>query len=149
MKKFDFRLEPLLKFRKLHEENAQTKAAQATGAYLKELEAETRLREQLQTAFVSFRDSQLSGMTIDNLKSFSWFIDKINGDLLNQMEKVRLAEAKRLDALKELEEAVKNRKLVDKLKERRWQEYQLELLNAEQKVLDEIGTQQYYKMQAR
>ena len=149
MKKFEFRLEPLLKFRKLQEENAQTKAAQANNVYLEEVEIEKQLKEKLQTVFDSFRNSQLTGMTVDQLKRFSCFIDKFNGDLARQTENVRIAEMKRREALQELEEAVKNRKLVDKLKERRFQEYQFDLLNAEQKMLDEIGTQQYYKMQAR
>lgn len=145
MKKFTFHLETLLKVRLMKEEEMQIKLAQASQLYIKEKEYEEILLVRYQETTQNFRDKQQDVLTIETLKSFQYFLDKIKGDLFLQAKRVEDAAEHKAQALKELEEAIKSRKLVDKLKEKKWQQYQEQVLREEQSFLDELGTQMYAK----
>lgn len=145
MKKFTFRLETLLKVRVMQEEEAQLKLAQATHLYLVEKEKEDSLLLSKEKTVSEFRNKQHEVLTVETLKNYHYFIDKIKEELFSQCQKTQKAAEDRLNCLKNLEEAVKNRQLVEKLKEKQWQEYQEQTLREEQIFLDELGVQAYIK----
>lgn len=145
MKKFTFRLETLLKVRLMQEEEAQLKLAQATHLYLVEKEKEASLILTKEKTVTEFCNKQHEVLTVETLKNYRYYIDKIKEELFSQCQKTQMAAENRLTCLKELEEAMKNRQLVEKLKEKQWQEYQEQILREEQIFLDELGVQAYIK----
>lgn len=143
MHPFRFRLETLLKFRKMQKEQAQIKYMQAVNKTNLERErlqlAQDRLRHSLQ----EFKESQQSLVNVEMFKLYQYYFDKIKEDIKNQQVTVQLAVQEQEQALKVLEEALKQVSLVEKFKERRLEQYHLEVLAEEQKQLDEIGLQLY------
>jgi flagellar FliJ protein len=145
MKKFRFRLETLLKFRKMEEEQAQIKMAEANLRLIKEQELLDQFNHILATSLTLLTQEQTGSPTVETLKTFSYYIDKIKRDIINQQAQVVKAETYRHECLTVLEAAVKQRKLVDNLREKRLEQYKAELLQDEQKVLDELGTQTFMR----
>lgn len=145
MKRFQFRLETLLKFRKMEEEQAQIKLTEANIRLYKEQELLQQLQNQLTACLELLSREQTASPTIETLKTFSYYIDKTKRDIVGQQEQIVKAEAHRQECLAVLEEAVKQRKLVDNLREKRLEQYNREVLQEEQKVLDELGTQAFMR----
>ncbi|WP_371371260.1 flagellar export protein FliJ [Sporomusa aerivorans] len=145
MKKFHFRLETLLKFRKMQEEQAQIKLAEANTRLQQEKAILADFEAQLLNTLVLLGKEQETSLTIDTLKSYSLYIDKIKRDIATQQERVEKAVAEHQECLRAMEFAMKQRKLVDNLKDKRLQQYNEELLQEEQKILDELGTQAFMR----
>ncbi|SMC65971.1 flagellar export protein FliJ [Sporomusa malonica] len=145
MKKFRFRLETLLRFRKMQEEQAQIKLAEAATQLHKQQEFLNLLQNQLASNIDLLSREQAASPTIETLKTFSYYIDKIKRDITKQQEQVDKADSYRQECLVELESAIKQRKLVDNLREKRLEQYHNELLQEEQKILDELGTQAFVR----
>jgi flagellar FliJ protein len=145
VKKFTFRLDTLLKVRLMQEEEAQLKLTQATQLYLVEKEKEDSLILTKEKTVSEFCNKQHEVLTVETLKYYRYYIDKIREELFSQCQKTQKAAEDRLYCLKKLEEAMKNRELVEKLKEKQWQEYQEQALREEQFFLDELGVQAYSK----
>lgn len=143
MQRFTFRLDALRKFRKMKKEQAQSQYALAALQYHKEVQLFTRLEQELSQSQTLFCQQQCQKVTVELFKSFYNYIDKINKDVLQQKEHVAAAEEKRRECLQIFEEAAKNYEAVEKLREKRFQQYQIAALQEEQKYLDEIGAQQY------
>lgn len=145
MKKFRFRLETLLKFRKMEEEQAQIKMTEANIRLYKEKELLNQFQDRLVSTLDLLSKEQSGSLTVEILKTFSYYIDKIKRDIILQREQVAKAEDYRQECLTQLEDAMKQRKLVDNLREKRLDQYNIELLQEEQKVLDELGTQAFMR----
>ncbi|CVK17656.1 flagellar export protein FliJ [Sporomusa sphaeroides] len=145
MKKFRFRLETLLKFRKMQEEQAQIKLAEAADRLRKAQELLNDLQNTLALNLDRLNDEQAGQPTIEKLKTFSYYIDKIKSEIIAQREQVAKATEYRQECLTLLEAAIQQRKLVDNLRKKRLEQYNNELLQEEQKILDELGTQAFMR----
>lgn len=145
MKSFKFRLETLLKFRKMQKEQAQISFWQATNQFRMAKEKLTRLEEKLLENINLLRTFQQDVLPVETFKTFQYYFDKIKKEIQQQEENVRLADEYRKKCLKILEEAVKSHKAVEKFREKKVQDYQAALLKEEQKMLDEIGLQLYVR----
>lgn len=143
MRPFQFRLETLLKFRRLREEQAQLRLAEATAALEAEKERLAALQEEATALVADYRRTQAEPVTVATLKVFRDYNDKLKGDISHQHIRVDAAAQKRQECLTTLEEAAKARKLVEKLREKRLAQYQAEALLEEQKLLDELGVQAF------
>lgn len=145
MKKFQFRLDTLLKFRKMQKEEAQLKFAQAANQLKVEQEHLSKIENNLEQSVNLFRNCQSEVLTVDKLKSFHNYFDKIREDIKIQVDCVNKAELLRVECLKVLESAVKNYEAVGNLRAKRLLQYQAEVLSEEQKILDELGLQNYVR----
>ena len=118
MHKFQFRLETLLKFRKMKEDQALVLFAEATK---KLQEAELKLQtinEQKNQAIHYYRTCQQKVLTVEMLKLVRNYVDKLDRDLQWQQEQLEQAVIWRKECMQQLEDAMKQRKLIDKLKNR-------------------------------
>jgi len=146
MKKFRFRLETLLNFRKMHEEKAQMKLAEAANCLRKEQELLNLFQFQLLSNLELLGLEHSGGNpTVETLKLFSDYVDKIKRKITDQQQIMAKAALYRDECLAELEHAIKQRKLVDNLKEKQLEHYHYDFLQEEQKILDELGTQAYMR----
>lgn len=145
MQSFKFSLEALLNFRKMRKEQVQIIFWQATNQYSIEKEKLTGMKGKLLENLSLLRTLQQQPLSIEKFQSFQYYFDKIKKDISKQQECVMRAEEYRQQCLHDLEEAVKNHKLVEKFREKKFQNYQVEVIKEEQKMLDEIGLQLYVR----
>lgn len=145
VKRFQFRLEPLLGYRKMLKEQAQLELAKATDEMKQEQRCLADLKCQQADAMALFRKTQSKTVSIDELKSFHYFFDRKRKDICLQNERLEQAAEKRTKCIRILEEAAKNCEVVERLKTKRLAEFKTEVLSEEQKFLDEIGTQNFVR----
>lgn len=143
MRKFQFRLQTLLKLRQIQEKQAKVALAEATNRFISEKQILQEIEKNLDESFELFRQEQKQNVTVDILKMFHNYFDKMKEDINQHRQAVAVAEQNRLKCLQALETAMQNRQLVEKFHEKRLGEYSIELLQEEQKLLDEIGLQIY------
>lgn len=145
MKKFEFRLEALLRYRQMQKEQAQLKFAEVSQKLREEQEKLVRLEYALNENITAFCNSQTKNLTIDLFRSYQDYFDKIRESIKIQSARVEEASVIQQGCLNELQNAVKNCEAVEKLKVKRFLQYQITALNEEQKFLDEIGLQNFVR----
>ena len=143
MKPFRFRLETLLDFRKIQQEQAQLVFLKANDQLRREKELLVEFEEKLAENVQLLRVSQQQSLSVEKLKFFQYYFDKINKDIVKQKECIVQATTYCQECLQNLAEAEKNHKIVEKFREKKLQHYQNEAIIEEQKLLDEIGLQIY------
>lgn len=143
MKPFRFRLETLLEFRESQKEQAQIAFLQATNRLRVEKEVLAQLENQFADHIALFHNRQQQALSIEIFKSFQHYFDKISEDIIVQKRCVTAADEYRQECLQRFMEAEKSHKAVEKFREKKFHHYQTEMMNEEQKLLDEIGLQIY------
>ena len=143
MKKFKFQLETLLRVTRRKKDDAEREFAAAS----RRLE---EAREGLQTLLAEMQKGQQDydalsqegvRVTVGRLMAFNSFFAWKREQIEMQQGIVLQMKGEKQKKLKALMEIMSYLKSIEQLKERRWQEYQAEALQEEQKMLDEIGLQ--------
>jgi flagellar FliJ protein len=148
MKPFKFRLQKLLEFREMEEEQNQLAFGRVQAEYKFALDELQRLIQQRDTAVDLFCKKQKNGLKIEEFKLFQNYFDKFNEDIQNQRQKIEKIQAILHEKQKLLIEAVQKRKIVEKFKEKRFNQYYSQQLQDEQKMIDEVGTQAFVRKKA-
>jgi flagellar FliJ protein len=129
----------------MQKEQAQITFWQATNQFRIEKEELSRLQGKLLENISLLRTFQQQLLSIETFKSFQFYFDKMKKEIHKQEDAVRRADEYKQQCLNILEEAVRNHKVVEKFREKKFQNYQVELIREEQKMLDEIGLQLYVR----
>ena len=143
MKKFRFQLETLLKVTRMKKEEAEVAFAEA----VRRLEAarayQRQLLEEMAQGQRDYEELSKTGtrIKIGRLMSFNQFFGWKRQQIEDQQQVILHANAERQKRLKVLMEHMSALKSIEKLKEKRLAEYKAEVLQEEQKMLDEIGLQ--------
>lgn len=147
MKKFRFKLETLLKVTRMNKEKAQVALATATKeveearavlqVYLQEMAQGHRYYDELTGEGKTISLGRL--MTFNNF--FNWKREQIEAQQHTIMEK----QAVRQQKMHELIAVMNKLKSIEQLREKRLQQYMSEALQEEQKQLDEIGGQLFFR----
>ena len=145
MQKFRFKLQRLLDFRKIREEQAEAEFAKATRVFLHEKERLRQLETNLSDTFDRLKQEQEKHSSLLTLKLFQDYIDTTREGIKLQAVKVAAAADRRQQCLRKLEEAARKRKGVESLKEKKLQQYHEEALREEQAFLDELSGQRYIR----
>lgn len=144
---FKFRLQPLLEYRKLQEENAQQEFA----LKLRELENEKKALASIagERAVLARRFMQLSAgkseMKADDLANLTSRLELLRLRQIRQenivIEKDREKEISRISML----DTMRNKRIMELLRERHLGNYRLELKRRETRMLDEYGIRGYVR----
>ena len=149
MKKFRFKLETLLKVTRMNKEQAQVALAMAT----REVEeARAQLSVYLQEMAQGHKDyAELTGagktISLGRLMTFNSFFNWKREQIESQQRVIMEKQAVRQKKMHELVAVMNKLKSIEQLKEKRLQQYMAEALQEEQKQLDEIGGQLYFRNQ--
>jgi flagellar FliJ protein len=138
MRRFRFGLEPLLRLRRLREEQAEIALAVAQRRRGEEL---TRARE-LSDELTRGREGGAAGtgpLDLAALLSASERCDAIETALRRQEGRIAEAEVAVRAAAERLRECRLAREPLEQLRERRWEEYRRMMVSEEQQVLDEAA----------
>ncbi|MBS5793567.1 MAG: flagellar export protein FliJ [Clostridiales bacterium] len=145
MAKFIFNMQGLLNIKEKLEEQTKTEYGKALAKLEQEKSILLNLKNKKQENILSFRESINKGVKpnyIDNINKYISFIDKKVEEQMQNINKAKeIVEEKRLALL----EAMKERKVLETLKEKEKENYFKEELKNEQKIIDEIVSYKYNK----
>jgi flagellar FliJ protein len=138
MKRFRFRLEKVLSFRKHREREWELKLADITG---KCLLLENAIRRCETSILSSFDDRRAGEGALDAVQfmQYELYMARMKQEIRKHREDLVVRHREREEIRKGYLEAAKKRKVLDKLKERRGQEYYLAAKREEFNVMDEIN----------
>lgn len=145
MAKFIFNMQGLLNIKEKLEEQSKTEYGKALSKLEQEKNILLNLENKKQENILSFRESINKGVKpnyIDNINKYISLIDKkIEEQIQNINKSKEIVEEKRLALL----EAMKEKKVLEALKEKEKENYFREELRKEQKIIDEIVSYKYNK----
>jgi len=136
MRKFEFRLQPVLQHRKKREDEALGAQARAQREYRDRLAEMRRTAERLEAAMTVRGRGRLHPGEEFHLTLYRGLLADA---LERQEEEVRRAEARVQRLRQEALAARRERMKLEHVRERQWEEFCLEEARAEQKELDEQG----------
>jgi flagellar protein FliJ len=143
MKKFNYRLERILQYKLQVEEQRRRELTER----IDELNIQNNLLIKLtrdRESYLSKYSAQFRGhIDVTILKNTRRYLDKLHRELVLQAKKVIEAEKKVEKVRAVLLEAMKDRKKYENLKARKLKSYTKEINLAEQKTLDEFGSQAF------
>ncbi len=145
MQRFHFKLQKLLEYRKIREEQAQAEFAKATRVFLLEKEKMQQMEATLVKTFDLLKAEQGKPSSLLMLKMFQDYIDRTREGIRLQAVKVAAAADRRQSCLRLFEEASRKRKVVDNLRAKKLEQYQAEVLHEEQSFLDDLAGQRYIR----
>jgi flagellar FliJ protein len=136
MKAFSFGLEKVLNLRKFHEDEAKIELGRAIGVLA---DLESRLfavgRERARASAAQFA----TGNDALVMQQYMFYITRLDNLTEELLSEITLAEMKVEEAREAFLEASKERKVLDKLKDKRQNEYRKFVLTEETKTLDDIS----------
>ena len=147
MKKFKFQLETLLKVTKRKKEDAELKFAEVS----RRLEEEQRkleiLLQEMKQGQIEYAELTGEGkkVTIGVIMTYNAFFNWKRQQIEEQQRTILKTNNEKQKRLKELMKLMTYLKSIEQLKEKRFREYNEEVLFEEQKMLDEIGLQLYVR----
>jgi flagellar FliJ protein len=143
--KFKYDLETVLKVRGIKETKEKEKFADRQREYMTEKEKEELLEAQKESRTEELKGIMKKGPISDFAKILrrKAHLGKLKEDLDSQVEKVIDASAKLEDQRSKLIESMKDRKLIEKHKEHRFDDYKKLMQDLEIKFLDEIATERF------
>lgn len=138
MHKFDFRLEPVLKYRELVEEQAAAGKAKAQEEYHRHYEYLCRAKSDLANA--SLDNRALDPFDMFNRLAYCEYMT----EEVKKREKVVNQSRRVLDQCRRnLIKAMQDRSVIEKLKDKHIKNQQLTVKHIEQKETDEVALKQY------
>ena len=145
MAKFVFNMQGLLNIKEKLEEQSKTEYGKALNKLEEEKNILLNLENSKKQNIVSFREIINKGVKPNYIKNINQFISLIDKKIEQQVENINKAEEiveqKRLVLLN----AMKERKVLEALKEKEMENYFREELKKEQKIIDEIVSYKYNK----
>lgn len=141
-KRFKYNLEKVLHYRGIKEKQEQDKFAKAEEKFKEEREKEVELKDFQQEKYSELRESMSGGHTLDfaNLNMRRAHLENLK-EKVTEQEKVREeAEEKKDEQREVLIGAVKDRKILDKDKEKKNVQWKDIMKKEETKFLDDVAT---------
>lgn len=145
MKKFIYPLQSVLNLKEKLESQEKVLFQSAMSELRKEQEALEQLEQRKEDYEERLRDSVSAKLNLTTVKTNKEAIEILQEMIHQQTGRVRRAERHAEVARKRLEEAMKDRKTLEKLKEDAFAEYKKEYEKEEQKEIDELVSFRYEK----
>ena len=134
MKKFKFSLEKVLKIREFEEKEAQIELGKAL-AVVNDLNAQLKY---IAEERIKSNESRANSSDLSFLMAVENYINGLDYKKEQLLEQLAQAQLVVEEKQKIMIEAMQKRKALDKLKENQFKDYKKELLQEEEKILDEI-----------
>jgi len=145
MKKYRFKLESVLRYRRSIEDQNRQKLA---GIKLEDKTERNRLedyQEAQEKGRTEFLHTRMNGITASQITLYTVYLGDLEEKILSQKSKLEEISTRMEAARRDLLEASKERKMLEKLREKKLQQYLRQLTRAEQSFLDEVSANQYFR----
>lgn len=137
MARFNFRLQPLLSVKSQQEDNQKNELGKAMRKLEKEEATLRRLQDEEAKLINEFNEKSKKS-TVEKLVKFNVYLSFLNSKIKQQKENVNCA-VRNVDKVREeLIRIVKERKILDNLRDRKYEQFLSEEQRTEQKLIDEI-----------
>jgi len=143
VKQFNFRLEPVLAYRRLIENGEEEKLRGIQAAILKTQQTREDLGTQIELCGRNLEERSQGTIDMDEIRTVTRYLDRLREELVRTSQTLQRLEQDRKAQLATLLEARKDREVVEKLKEDRLSDYKKETKAIEQKMLDELSVTQF------
>lgn len=147
MKNFKFKLQTVLSYREKKEDTLKKELASLRAKYEKEKQILHALIEKLEEKQEELRAKQLQDLDIDEVSLYCTYLFKLRKDILLQAVKVEELFSQVCTKREELVEASKDKRIMEKLRDKQYEEFQQILLKSEQILIDEIATSRHKRKQ--
>ena len=146
MKKFRFQLETLLKVTRMKKDEAEVRFAEASRLLEEQKKQLTLLLEEMQQGQRDYENlTQAKHITVGTLMTYNSFFAWKRDQIEMQQQAILQSRQNKQQSLRELMQVMNKLKSIEQLKEKRLRQYKEEMLQDEQKLLDEIGIQLYMR----
>lgn len=139
----NFTLEPVLRHRKLTEENLQKELAVLNKLLLAEQLKLKDHRKNRSALLGQLEQKQSHGVAISEISLYVRFIEQLSGNMTKQEETVRIVQEQVDNKRQELIEVTKKKKILERLKEKTLRAYEQILRKKEEDFLNEVGINQF------
>lgn len=144
MAKFRFKLQAVLNIKAQTEDSLKNELGKAVHKLEQEKDVLKGIEEGRDKYIERFNVQSGKGILIEKLKEYTVYISHLRNRMEWQKENINLAQ-KNVDNYREqLVKVVQERKILEKLKEKKYQEFLKEQLMEEQKLTDEIVSYKYF-----
>lgn len=143
MAKFKFRLQPLLNIKIQLEDSAKNELGKAVQKLEEEKEIGRSLLEHREKYINEFNEKASKTVRIDELRSYTMYISRLAKNIDDQNKNIKEASDSVDKYREELIKIVKERKILEKLREKKFNEYLIDMSKDEQKRMDEIVSYKY------
>ncbi|WP_276206987.1 flagellar export protein FliJ [Natranaerobius trueperi] len=144
MKKFHFSLDRVLRVKEINEDKKKDEFQRAQ-KYKDQIEKQlNELKQSKESIIKELNDTQKNPVQIQYLKTYHNYLSSLDEQITNQSYKLQIAEKELKHVRQEWIDAKQEKRVLEKLKERHYQEFRKESLKQEQKVLDEMTVQSVY-----
>jgi len=140
LKRFTFSLENILKYRQSIE--AQERELLARALQKEHLE-ESRAQELAREKYTCLSTYDVHKSNINNMRQQESYLTSLDLRIENQQQQLNQAKSLSNTLRIKVITATSDRKILENLKERHLEEYQLELSRTQQKILDDVGISSY------
>lgn len=146
MKKFQFRLQKLLEIKEHKEKLVENELAKAERKKYKLIEKKDHLLDEYQDSKVKMKkEEQKKILTVDRMLMYQRFFRRLKAGVASQNKLIHLADEEIKLVNDRLIEARKERRGLERLKEKKLKSYNYELEKEEQNFFDEVGNTGYIK----
>jgi len=141
-----FRLEPLLRYRKLQEEMLEKELARVRLQLDAERGRLAEFQERARAAVFSFRQLQdRSGLEGSRARIYTEYLGRLEDDIRQQQERIHKARQRVSQKRLQLQAAAQKRKMIDKLKEKHRQRDLQHLQHRERLFFDDVATNTFIR----
>ncbi|MDA1353680.1 MAG: flagellar FliJ family protein [bacterium] len=140
-KRFKYNLASVLKFRNIREEQEREKYSEAQRKLEEEERKEKELKDQQASEYAELKEHMSGGHTLnfDKIQMRRGHLDTLKVKVTDQEKATEVAEEHKIEKHKDLVKAVKDRKILDKDKEKKNELWRKLMIKEENKFLDEIA----------
>ena len=139
MRRFKFRLQTSLNVALKKEDIQRQQLSRCQAAYQEALEILQQQQTQYASLMSELRGIQRDRLQVETIQLYQGFMEMLNR-MIGDQDKIVDELHQRLEQCRTiLQRLMRNRKVLEKLKERYWREYQHQVLSEEQKVNDELA----------
>jgi len=149
MKKFQFKLETVLKMKVRLEEERQLELYLAEQARLEAERQYARRGDEIRETATSYLKLLKEDFNLRTAGDYNRFLDRLYNLLEQEFRHLCNCRLLAAEARERLLIAAKEKKSLEKLKEKAYQEYQTVELHQDIKFLDEVGTDRFSRREAR
>ena len=142
---YKFRLEPVLKHRKLLEEDVQKDFAIVKRQLFEERERLLHLEREKDRISRELQEKQTKSMNVSDVLLYTDFIQQASREIEKQSAKVSETEKNVEQKREELVGAMKSRKAIDRLREKGFQSHVQDLSKKEQDLMNETAINVFNK----
>jgi len=143
LKGFNFKLENILKVKKLREDLEKAQLASLQNRYQEEENCLQNLQLTYKNHQAQLREKQNHLITIQELSLYGHYFNKTSDQINNQEKVLNNLEEELREQREKLLGKVRERKVLENLKQKEYQEYKKLVLHQEQGFLDEIATNNF------